>query len=367
MRRQLTALAVAATALALVGCSGTEPGQPSETADQGSETAGGESPTPETGPLIIGIWGGVWETAINEVIPGFTEEYGIDVVLDVGSSNDRVAKLEASGGTAMDVVFMTPESMIAAQESEVLASVTETEVPNLATTEQVLLDNFAVDGGYFAVPVSWTSTGILWREDLVPFEITSLEDLWRPELEGRVAIQNMPTLGAASFLIATSYAFGGSQTDIEVGWQKLAELKPNIQQFYSVSSDALAALVAGDLWAVSTIANQGIALADQNVVVTLPSEGVAYSIQAAAISSGTERPVLAAAFLDYLLRPEVQAIWSEYGQAGPSGVDVELSAAAEANIAENPALVPNLVDLDFQDMSDNMQEWSERWQREIAN
>lgn len=358
MRRSYKMLAALGLVAALAACSSPAAPGPDESA---------ESTEIEEGPLTVGIWGGVWETAIAQVIPGFTAEYGAEVILDVGTSNDRVAKLQASQGSAMDVVFMTPEAMIAAKESDVLATIDDSDIPNLAVTEPVLLENFAADDGYFAVPISWTSTGILWREDLVPFEITSMKDLWDPALEGKVAIQNMPTLGAASFLIATASAYGGSQTDIEPGWEALKELKPNIQQYFTVSSDALAALVAGDLWAVSTIANQGVSLADQGVVVTFPEEGIAYSIQAAAVTSGTEKPNLSKAFIDYLMRADVQAIWAQYGKAGPAGIDVVLSAEASSSIAESPDLVENLLPLDFQDMADNLQDWSERWQREIAN
>jgi putative spermidine/putrescine transport system substrate-binding protein len=354
LRRYLSIAAAAVLAVSLVSCSPT-----TSTPDPNGDGL-------ESGPLTVGIWGGVWEKALNEVIDGFSKEYGVEVVLDIGNSSDRVAKLQASQGSSMDVVFLTPEAMISALDSDVLGTMSVDSVPNLAKVESELSANFAVDGGYYAAPISWSSMGILWRSDLVPFEITSLSDLWRPELQGRVAVQNMPTLGAASFLIAASHAFGGTQTNLEPGWDAMKKLSPNIQQFYAVSSDALSALVAGDLWAVSTIANQGMSLADKNVKVTLPSEGVSYSIQAAAVTSGTSRPNLAKAFVDYLLRPDVQAVWAEAGQAGPSVSGVKLSDTASQNIAENPSVIPNLLDIDFQDMSDNMQAWSERWQREVA-
>lgn len=353
--------AIGATSLTLtlaLGISGCTAGDPDS--DPGSIEL-------EEGPLTVGIWGGVWEDAINAVIPEFTAETGAEVILDISNSADRVSLLQAGQGSGMDVAFLTPEAMIQAQMSGVLASFTEAEVPNLATTQPVLTDNFADGDGFYAAPISWTSTGILYREDLVPFEITGIEDLWDPALEGRIAIQNMPTLGAASFLVQASSVFGEGPDDIDAGFAALAELRPNIQQFYSVSSDALAALVAGDLWVVSTIANQGVGLADQGVVTILPEEGIAYSIQAAAVTAGADKPNLAQAFVDYLLRPDVQAVWSEAGQTGPSGVDVALSAAAQANIAETPDTVENLVDLDFPFIAENLQTWTERWQREVAN
>lgn len=359
MRTKFGAAAALAVALVLAACgTGTSDGEP-EGPSEGAL---------EKGPLTVGIWGGVWEEAIMAVIPGFTEETGAEVVLDVGNSADRVSKLQASQGAGLDIVFLTPEAMIQAEQSDVLSPILVADVPNVDKVAPPLIESFRNSADeYFAVPVSWGAIGLLYREDLVPFEITEITDLWNPALKDRIAVQNMPTLGAASLIMEASQAFGDGPKDIDAGFAALEELKPNIRQYYSVSSDALAALVAGDVWVLETFASQGLPLAEENVKTVLPSKNVTYSLQGVAVASGTERPNLSRQFVDYLLRPDVQATWAEYGHAAPSVLAVDLPEDVQANIAETPATVENLLDIDFGFMADNMQTWTERWQREVAN
>lgn len=371
MSKRLVITAPALTVLlVLTACSSGNSPTASVSASGATSSQSAEASTPpdQGGELIVGIWGGVWEQAITELIPDFESETGSTVVLDISSSTDRVAKLQAAGDKApMDIAFLTPEAMAIASKNELVGTFDQADIPNLAVTDERLLSHFKTDdGSYYAVPVSWGAVGILWRDDLVPFEITKFADLWNPALEGKIAIQNMPTLGAASFLIHAAVINGGSQQNLEPGWTAMVELRPNVQQFYSVSSDALAALVNGDVWVVETFAGQGVPLADKHVTVTLPADGVTFSIQSAGITASAPNPTLAAKFLDYMMRPEVQAKWVELTRAAPGGVDVEIPDEIAAQMPETPETLPNLLNIDFLDMGLHMQEWSERWLREVA-
>jgi putative spermidine/putrescine transport system substrate-binding protein len=226
---------------------------------------------------------------------------------------------------------------------------------------------FLVNGKYVAVPVSWVATGILWRPDLVPFEITTWKDLWRPELKQRISLQAMPTLGGASFIIISSLINGGTTQDVEKGFQALRELKPNVKFFFKVSSDVLNQLVSGEIWAAVTIADQAIPFKEEGVSVVIPEEGTTHSMQVFGIPVGSKNYENASKFINYLLSPDAQVEWSRGAGAAPCNMTVELPAEVQENLYETPEVAERIWPVDFLHMGKSMEEWTERWDREFAN
>ena len=314
----------------------------------------------------LGCWGGVFEKGLLEMSPGVAENTGVDLALNVGGSQVTLAKLKASpGNPPFDAVMMTAEAMRGAEKEGLLSPVTEAELPNLTRIQPRLLDPFKVDGGYTTIPLHWKAMGILWREDLVPFEITSWKDLWRPELKNRISVQNMPTLGGALMLMTANRINGGTAGDMEPGWEAMKELKPNVREFFSVSSNALASLAAGDTWVTINTLDLGLPMADRGVKATVPVEGVNYSPEGFAIPKGAAEREAALRFINYMLEPEQQITWCSAVHTAPA-TDVAVPPELASNIVETDAVLEKLFDIDFMEMADNMAAWSDRWRREIA-
>jgi putative spermidine/putrescine transport system substrate-binding protein len=318
--------------------------------------------------LTVGTWGGIWERAFKEAItPGFQRETNAQVTFDISSSQERVAKIRAQrSNQSMDIAMLTPEAMVFAMEEGLLEPIDTSVVTNLQDIDPRFRDIFRKNDRYYAAGVSWSATGILWRKDLVPFEVRTWKDLWRPELRGKISIQNMPTLGAASFLLTSSITHGGTQHNVEPGWKALKELKPNIKFFFTLSSAVLNQLASGEIWAAVTIAGQGLPYVDRNVRITIPNEGTTYSVQAMSVAVNAPNRSLAHRFMNYCLSPEQEVAWARITSVAPANRKVRLDIRTKMQLVENEATIRKLWSIDFLNMAKRMEEWTERWQREIT-
>lgn len=317
-------------------------------------------------PVVLGTFGGIFETALNELKPSIRQDAGVDLQLSIGSSALILTKLAASPQRSpFDAVMMTAETIRVGVNRGLLRTVSEKEIPNLSKIQPALLAPYKVDGGYAGAPVHWKIVGILWRKDLVPFEITYWQDLWRPELRNRVSVQNMPTLGASVLLIISSLINGGDQKNLEPGWKALKALRPNIREFYAITSNALTSLVAGDTWVSVNVLDLGLPLAAKNVVATLPKEGGAFSPEGLAFPATASDPASAFRLAQSMLEDQNQIAWARAAKVAPS-TNVKLPNDVQANMVETADLLGKMFNIDFLDMGNNLENWAGRWRRDVV-
>lgn len=314
----------------------------------------------------LGTFGGVFELAYKALAPAFKSETGLDINLSIGSSQLTRTKLEAANGRSpFDGVMIGPEAVLMVAKQNLLTPITERNVPNVARIQKRLLAPYRIDGGYASAPLHWKAIGIIWRKDLVPFEITSWHDLWRPELRNRISVQNMPTLGAALSLIVAAIVNGGDQRNLEPGWKALKALKPNIREFYAVTSNALTSLVAGDTWASINTLDLGLPLGAKGIVATIPKEGITYSPEGIAIPKGSKNEAGALRLLNFMLEDKNQLTWARNARVAPS-TSVIVPADVKKDLIESDALLDKLFDVNFLDIGENIRNWADRWRREVV-
>lgn len=320
-----------------------------------------------TKPIVLGTFGGIFENALNGLAPSLRERAGLELQMSIGASALILTKVAASPQKSpFDAVMMTAETIRLGAAKGLFRTVTEKEIPNLAKVQPALLAPYKVDGGYLAAPTHWKAGGILWRKDLVPFEITSWYDIWRPELRNRVSIQNMPTLGGARMLITAAILHGGSQKDLEPGWKALKALRPNIREFYAITSNAITSLVAGDTWVSVNTLDLGLPLASKNVVATAPKEGVSVGVEGLAFPTTANDQDAAFKLAQFMLEDQSQLAWSKAAQVAPS-TNVAVPADLQKNLVERPELLlKDSFNIDFLDMGMNLEAWASRWRRDVV-
>jgi putative spermidine/putrescine transport system substrate-binding protein len=329
---------------------------------------GGRQAWADDGPnqFTLGCFGGIFDTALNTLRPALQTQTGLEMQKTAATSQIILAKLAASQGRPpFDAVMMTAEAMLLAAQRGMLRTVSAQDIPNIPLIQQRILAPFRADGGFHSVPVHWKIIGILWRRDLVPFEIRSWQDLWRPELRNRISVQNMPTLGGALMLIAAANAHGGSQKNLEPGWKAMQALRPNVRDFYAITSNAITSLVAGDTWVSVNTLDLGRPLAPRNVVATIPTEGVTYSPEGLGFPTGAANTPDALKFANFMLDPQQQVAWAGLAKVAPS-TRVVVPADVQKDLIETDAVLAKLFDIDFLDIGMNMQKWSERWRQDVV-
>ena len=318
--------------------------------------------------FTLGTWGGIWEKTFKQkIVPRFEKEFNVRVIYDVSSTTQRVAKINASkDNQVLDFAMLTPEGMVNAIDSGLLDPVNTSIVTNFKDVSSGFRDGFDKNGKHYGAAISWSSTGILWRKDLIPFKITKFTDLWHRGLEDRISIQNMPSLGGSSMLIASSIVHGGSQYNLDPGWRALKLLRPNIQSFFRLSSEVLNRLVTGEVWAAVSIAGQGVKYKNEGVAITTPSEGTTFSLQGMGIPVNTKNYEMANNFMNFCLRPDIQAEWTASTNVAPTNEKTILPSGVQNRLVEKPETVKKLFEIDFRNMAKNKQDWTERWLQEVA-
>jgi putative spermidine/putrescine transport system substrate-binding protein len=301
-----------------------------------------------------------------DVIAPFEEKTGISVTFDTGSNSDRYNQLLVSRANPdVDVVLISDLFAASGEKDGLFADIDPATVPNLANTH-----DFARGSGDKGVAYTFTLLGMLYSTNTFGATAPTVESLWDPQYRGKIAIPDISATAGVPFLMAVAETFGSGPEDVETAFAKLAELKPNVLQFYSSTTELLSLVERGevvaapglDLFAYDAVeAGSPIAWAPLN-------KGRFLSYNKAEIVSGTPNPAAAEKFVDHLLSAEVQSTTAEAFSDKPVNRDATIPAIVErvsGSAAKDPAaagFVP--VDLDF--VTEHRAEWIDTFARRVS-
>lgn len=354
-RRTTAALALmTAAALSLAACSSDD----DDAAASPDASSSGEAEL--SGSITAAEWGGVWDTALQAVTPGFTDATGVDVVNSVNSGS-VLAMMQQNPGL-YDVAWNIGTSGVQSLQQGLVEPIDTSRIKDLDKINPKLLDALTVDGQLAGVPISFGTEGILYRSDLVPFEIKSWKDLWDPRLKGQITIQNAPSIGGLFVMMAGGEVFGDGITDVDAGFDAMKELEPNIQSLYANSAEPINALASGSASVAVTFANYGVPLEGQNVKIVIPDGGSAWSLQAISIPKDAPNKDAAYAFINYMLEQDTQVAWADAASIAPARTDVELPAEVQTKVRETPEVAADIWPIDWVWFGENVDAWTTRWQ-----
>jgi len=164
LRRALAAGLGATTAgLLLDACGGSQDsGDPG--GDRAGDGASGGADVPDVIEDRLAIYN--WSDYVAEgTIPGFEEEFGVEVTYDTYESNEEMlAKLQA-GAAGYDVVFPTGYIIEAMIAGGLLAPIRRELLTNWGNLSPIFLDPPFDPGNVHSVPYLWGMTGVAWRTD----------------------------------------------------------------------------------------------------------------------------------------------------------------------------------------------------------
>lgn len=326
----------------------------------GSSSDGDDAGT-ETTELTVSEWGGIWDQALTELAADFTEVTGYRMVNSIDNNNGLV-KIQQNPDL-YDVAWLTADKSTAGLSTGDLQAIDTDRVERYADLYPNIVSALEIEQGLSGVPVSWGATGILYRRDLVGWEITTWKDLWDERLAGSIAVQAMPALGSASTVRMAARTWGSGPDDLEAAWAALERLKPNVQYQYTISSDTVNKLADGSLAVATTFANFGLPLADRGVEVVVPAEGGPWSPQVISIPAQSGDVEGAYALINWMLDPATQARWVELTAVGPANQGTTIPASMEGLLVEDAAVAEAVWNDDFLEMGTSLETWAARWQQ----
>ena len=313
-----------------------------------------------------------------EVILGFEQALGCTVGIDTFDSNEAMyAKLKA-GSTGYDIIMPSSYQIAAMAREKMIIELDQTRLPNVTKnfdksfTTQILDPTFR-----YNVPYAVTYTGFCYQKDKIPegADPASWTILENPALKGRVTLLDdiREVIGAG--LMSLGYSVNSTDpAEIDKAVEQVLKWKANVRKFdgesyktevpsgatylgHGYSTDATQVIVGDEEEGTEPREDIGFAL---------PKEGYTIAFDEMVIASGSKRPDLAYAFINYIYEPEVAAANMDY-ICGPNPVAPGIALLEEDYrkliILDEETLAKGQVLKSFDDQPEVMELYNKAWDR----
>ncbi|WP_439571978.1 extracellular solute-binding protein [Phreatobacter sp.] len=299
----------------------------------------------QTPVLKITTWGGKWgEVMKGDVLPAFEREFKCTVQAD--QAFPFLPKLQASprANPVYDVLHANSNEQWKALEFGIVeAKLDVKDVPNLKDVYP-----YAISDKIVGVSIFTSAIGLGFRTDKGLTRPTSWKDLAAPALAGQRGGYLIPvnSLGQAH-LMMLGQIYGSGMQDLDAAYKALEALKPI--KLFDFTGQMERALLSAEV-SMGVIHDSGIYRYDgtgEPVDFAIPSEGVVALEQVLNVTPGSRVKQLAYAYIDYMLRPDVQKKLAEAVWYSPSNTKVQLDAKYSARLFNTPEKVSQLIQPDW--------------------
>lgn len=280
------------------------------------------------------------------VIENFTKETGIKVNYDVFDSNEVVDAKLMTGGSGYDVIIPASSYLQRQAKIGVYAPIDHSRLSNYDNLNSDLLAKarlFDPDNKH-SVPYAWGTIGLGYNETLVKerlgeMPLNTLDLVFDPKITAKLKDCGISVLDSPAEVVSIALNYLGldpnseKKRDLKQATQLLSAVRPDYKQFSSFKH--ITDLVNGDV-CVALSYNGDVAQAliraeeaniDVNLGYSIPKEGTLLWFDFMAIPADAPNPDAAYQFIDYLLRSESAADFSN------------LTFFASANDAAEPLLL----------------------------
>lgn len=299
----------------------------------------------QTATLKTTAWGGKWgEVMKAQIIPAFEKEFKCKVETD--SAFPYYPKLQATPKSAplYDVLHSnTSEQWQAVTEGLVEPKIDVKKVPNIADVYP-----YAVSDKMVGVSMFTSAIGFGYRTDKGVTPPKSWKDLADPKYAGQRGGYIIPVNSLGQMhLMMLGKIYGKGLTDLDAAYKALEQLKPI--KMFDFTGQMEKALLSAEV-VIGVLHDSGIFRYDgqnQPIEFAAPQEGVLALEQVLAITPGSKVKELAFAWVDFMLRPDVQKPLAEAVWYSPSNKKVKLDPRYDAKLYNTEAKVAQLIQVDW--------------------
>jgi spermidine/putrescine-binding protein len=273
----------------------------------------------------------------QQLLDGFSKQYGITVNYDTYSSNEEMlAKLQA-GASGYDVIIPSDYTVAIMIKQNMLETIDTSKLKNFGNLDPRFINRDYDPGNKYTIPYQWGTTGLVYDKTVVPSAPKSWADLWDPAYKGRLVLldDEREVMGMTLEVLG----FDRNSTDenqLNQAEQKLLELKPNILKFDSDAPET--AIISHEAWAGLVYnGNASLALAeDTNVEYICPTEGCTIWFDNLAIPKGAPHKDAAMLFLDWVLDPQQSIlITKQFPYSNPNKAALDLLKTDDPTLYES--------------------------------
>ncbi|MDR1389796.1 MAG: extracellular solute-binding protein [Treponema sp.] len=308
----------------------------------------------EPGVLRLLTWTGY---APEEQILAFEQETGIRVEAIPSSNEEMISKLRATRGGGFDLAQPSQDRIVAMVEQYQLYQPIDYSKIDVAQLDPNLLEatkrNTGFQGQFYAVPHVFGTSGLIVNREKAP-DVKDYRDLLDPKYEGRVSYRMKRPI-----LIALGFSLGYNPFDLydnpasyetyleEIG-DVLIKGKGVVRNYWENGDALLESMRSGEIWAAKGWEQQAWKLyrENPNIDYVAPASGAMAFIDTFAIPAKSENVEGAYKWINFVLRPENAAAFTNaenYGTASKDAINY-LSSEAAANFARcfTPEVMANM-------------------------
>jgi spermidine/putrescine-binding protein len=249
-----------------------------------------------------------------EVLNAFEADTGVAInYINFDTNEAMLARLEAAAGGDYDLIIADDYILETIIAKGLAQKLDRSRLSNFGNINPVYQGQFYDPADEYTVPYGAGVQTIMYDPRRVRITIRGYADLWDPSLADSVGlIENSRVInGMALKVLGKSYNTG-DLGEIRAAGDWLIALAPNIRL---IRDDYLQdELLSGEISAAVMYTSQVTMakMADPELRVVFPREGIGFGIMAAFIPSRSPNPDGAYAFLDYILDAERGARCFEY-------------------------------------------------------
>lgn len=304
------------------------------------------------------------DIVIRDVFEPFEEANDCVIVTDLGTAGDRLTKVQNNPDAGIDVIELNQLNATKAYELGLVDSIDLSKISNAADLIEPAKKLQEMYGYGPAIVIQ--SCGIIYDPVAAGFEINTWEDLWKAELEGKIAVPDITsTYGVAMVHIASDYKGVDIKSDNgAAAFEALEELKPNVVKAYSKSSDLANMFASGEIVAavVGDFAIPNIQAADPNCVYVVPESGTYANFNMVDVVSTSKNKELAYKFVNWRISQELQSVTSISLNEGPTNSKVKLTDEQAAQLTYG-VVAENAKVIDYSFVNPLMESWTDQWNR----
>jgi len=328
-------------------------------------------PVPSIGKgatLTVSTWGGITSDGIRDFVgPEFEKLTGAKLAFDIGGQGARYNKLLAQkGNQSADVFFGTDEALVGGLHAGLLQPAARAALPNFADVEDWAVSVQAPAGQVAGVPYTLISYVLAFNPETVKQRPTSWGDLWRPEFQGKLAFAAPGHSAMPPLVIIAAELAGGSISNVDPGFTKLARLRPDKLTFFW--TDWAPMLKTGDTSSATEFDYYLEIMRAQGYPVdyVFPNEGAIGAAECVALVAGTKNREIAQVFLNLMIDPAIQQTFATKTFQGPTNKKVQLSADVAAKTSYGREKLKQIRFFDPVVSFENRPAWTERMTTEVV-
>ena len=268
--------------------------------------------------LNIFTWSGYIS---DEIRKEFEKEFDVNVVIDIyGSNEDLHAKLSA-GATGYDIIMPSDYMVSKMIKENLLAELNHDNIPNYKNISPMFISKYFDPENRYSVPYTFGAAGIAYDSSVISPAPDSWTVLWETQYKNRFSMLDDPRETPAVALKMLGYSLNTTDPEqLRQAKEKLIAQKPLVKQY---KSEAEELLISGDVVLAHCWSGDAFRAAEKrpSIRYVIPKEGSSQFIDTVCIPKSAPHKELAEKFINYLLRPEVNAkitVFTKYGTCVPA-------------------------------------------------